>query len=143
MNDSAPNGVLYPQASDNLPQARQGHDLKHYDYLEQQQQDDDDDEIDLKELWQIIVRRKWLILTIALLVFTITTLATLMMTPIYRASATLQINPDVSQILEYDVSAQGAQASIGKDYYQTQYELLKSRLLAGRVIEELNRELVA
>ncbi|HPQ94696.1 MAG: polysaccharide biosynthesis tyrosine autokinase [Thiothrix sp.] len=140
MNDSAPNGVLYPQASDNLPQARQGHDLKHYDYLEQQQQDDDDDEIDLKELWQIIVRRKWLILTIALLVFTITTLATLMMTPIYRASATLQINPDVSQILEYDVSAQGAQASIGKDYYQTQYELLKSRLLAGRVIEELNLE---
>ncbi|MEN9434995.1 MAG: hypothetical protein RLZZ422_2584, partial [Pseudomonadota bacterium] len=39
---------------------------------------DDDDEIDLRELWQVIVRRKGLILSIAALVFMIALVATLM-----------------------------------------------------------------
>jgi len=141
MNHPVQNSANYPYESANLPTQDGKHELKHYSYLEEPRRDDeDDDEIDLKELWQVIVRHKWLILTVALLVFAITALVTLMMTPIYRASTTLQINPEVSQILEYDVAAQGAQATIGKDYYQTQYELLQSRLLASRVIDELGLE---
>ena len=62
-----------------------------------------------------------------------------MMTPIYRASATLQINPEDTKVLEYDVETNNPNTS-GKDFYQTQYELLKSNTLANRVIEQLGLE---
>lgn len=98
--------------------------------------DEDDDAIDLRQLWQVILRRKWLILSITLIVLALTSLATLMMTPIYRASTTLEIKPEETKVLEYDVSAQNTNIN-SKDFYQTQYELLKSRKLAEKVIEEL------
>lgn len=101
--------------------------------------DDEDDEIDLRELWQVIVRRKWLILSIALLVFILTLAITLLMTPIYRASTTLQIDPENQNVLKYDIQAQTQAAAVNtKDFYQTQYELLKSSTLANRVIEQLD-----
>lgn len=102
--------------------------------------EDGDDEIDLRELWQVIVRRKWLIISIAALVFMIALVATLMMTPIYRASATLQIQPESSgKVLNYSIEAQDTRVN-DKDYYQTQYELLKSRNLAQRTIESMGLE---
>ncbi len=110
--------------------------LKPYEYRELRDEGEgDDDEIDLRELWQVIQRRKWLILSIALLIFLATLLFTLMQTPIYRASTTLQIKPeDSSRVLEYDIDQ--ARAINDKDFYQTQYELLKSSLLADRVLSD-------
>ncbi|MBK8453846.1 MAG: polysaccharide biosynthesis tyrosine autokinase [Thiofilum sp.] len=102
--------------------------------------DEADDEIDLRELWQVIVRRKGLIISIAALVFMVALIATLMMTPIYRASATLQIQPETSgKLLEFGVEAQDTRVN-DKDFYQTQYELLQSRNLARRTIDTLNLE---
>ncbi|TXH71067.1 MAG: polysaccharide biosynthesis tyrosine autokinase [Thiothrix sp.] len=114
--------------------------LRPYNYPEERA-DEDDDEIDLRELWQVIVRRKWLILSIALLVLALTVIITFMMTPIYRASTTLQIDPENQNILKYDIQAQ-AQATTPntKDFYQTQYELLQSNTLANRVIDQLSLE---
>jgi uncharacterized protein involved in exopolysaccharide biosynthesis len=103
--------------------------------------DEDDDEIDLRELWQVIVRRKWLILSIALLVFILSLVITFLMTPIYRASTTLQIDPENQNVLKYDIQVQSqATSTNAKDFYQTQYELLKSNTLANRVIEQLALE---
>ncbi|WP_020558622.1 polysaccharide biosynthesis tyrosine autokinase [Thiofilum flexile] len=100
--------------------------------------DESDDKIDLRELWQVIIRRRWLILSITTLVLMLALVATLMMTPIYRASATLQIQPESSgKVLSFGVEAQDANVT-DKDYYQTQYELLKSRNLARRTIDSLN-----
>jgi succinoglycan biosynthesis transport protein ExoP len=100
----------------------------------------DDDEIDLRELWNTLLRRKGLIIAVALSVFLITALATILMTPIYRSSVTVQINPeDSGRVLQYDVASQ-EQSFNAKDFYQTQYELLKSKALANQVIDELNLE---
>ncbi|WP_020394915.1 polysaccharide biosynthesis tyrosine autokinase [Thiolinea disciformis] len=101
--------------------------------------DSDGDEIDLRQLWQIIMRRKWLILSMTLIVLALAILATLMMTPIYRASTTIEIKPEETKVLEYDVNTQ-QQNFNSKDFYQTQYELLKSRKLADRVIAQLGLE---
>ncbi len=97
-----------------------------------------DDEIDLRELWAVLSRNKALIITLTLFIFLITLVVTLLMKPIYRAGTTLQINPENSEkVVSYDVNTQ-EQAFTGKDFYQTQYELLKSKALARLVIDELN-----
>ena len=98
----------------------------------------DDDEIDLRELWNVIRRRKTTIITTALFIFIATLIVTLLMTPIYRASTTIQINPeDSAKVLSYDVGTQESRSN-DKDFYQTQYELLKSQALAKHVIDTLN-----
>lgn len=101
---------------------------------------EDDDELDLRALWAIIKRRKGTILLLAALVFLLTLLFTLSMTPIYRASVTLEINTDEKRVLDYDVEVNQPNQINTKDFYQTQYEILKSRNLADRVISKMGLE---
>lgn len=95
---------------------------------------EDDEVIDLREYWNTIVRRKWTVIFFALVVVVTAVLATSLMTPIYRSSVTLQIEKESTKVVEYtDVTPEES----GNDFYQTQYELLKSRTLARRVIDQL------
>ena len=105
------------------------------------QQDDekDNDEIDLRELWITLTRRKGTIAIITLIIFMMTMIGTLMMTPIYRANVTLQIDTDDKKVLDFDVEASNRPVD-SKDFYQTQYELLKSRTLARMTIDDLSLE---
>ncbi|RVU83422.1 polysaccharide biosynthesis tyrosine autokinase [Leucothrix sargassi] len=97
-----------------------------------------DDEIDLRELFAVLVNRLWLIILIASLVFFAVFVYTINIQPSYRASTTIQIESEESnQVLSFDV----ALGEGGNDeFYQTQYELLKSYTLARNVIEELGLE---
>lgn len=97
---------------------------------------EDEDVIDLREYWNILVRRKWTVI-ISLIVLLIGTLiVTALMTPIYRATTVLQIERDSGKVLEFQ-NVNAEEAVNAKDFYQTQYELLQSRTLAGRVIDQL------
>ncbi|SEA74119.1 capsular exopolysaccharide family [Thiothrix caldifontis] len=111
----------------------------HYD-APNRNDDSDDDEIDLRELWSVIKRRKGTIALIFVLVTMISLLVTLSMTPIYRAGVTLEINTEEKRVLDYDVEAGSQGPTDSKDFYQTQYELLKSRSLADRVIDRMKLE---
>lgn len=96
-------------------------------------------EIDLRELFLVLLRRKGTIIVIALLTFIAALVITLMMKPTYRASTTLQINVESSKVLNYDVEAEGKNTN-SKDFYETQFEILKSRSLAKRTIEGMGLE---
>ena len=98
-----------------------------------------DDEIDLKGLFSVLMRRKGTILLIALLTFIASLVVTLMMEPIYRANTTLQVNPEETKVLKYDVEAEGGSTN-SRDFYQTQFEILKSRALAKRTMEGMGLE---
>ncbi|WML90389.1 polysaccharide biosynthesis tyrosine autokinase [Thiothrix lacustris] len=104
------------------------------------QDDGNDDEIDLRELWSVIKRRKGTILLIFMVVSLLSLLVTLSMTPIYRAAVTLEINTEEQRVLDYDVEAGSQRPVDNKDFYQTQYEILKSRNLADRVINKAGLE---
>lgn len=97
---------------------------------------EDDDEIDLLKLWQTVWRRKWSIITLVLVVTMVAVLAVLAITPIYRAAATLLIEEKAAKVvsIEQVYGLEGA----GSEYLQTQFELLKSRALAERVVRQLN-----
>ncbi|TDG12866.1 polysaccharide biosynthesis tyrosine autokinase [Seongchinamella unica] len=100
------------------------------------QPEPDDDFIDLRELWHMLWRRRWTILVTMGLILLVTAIATAMMTPIYRATTVLQIERDTGKVLEFqEVTAE--ESASARDFYQTQYELLQSRTLARRVIDQL------
>ncbi|MDZ7809403.1 MAG: polysaccharide biosynthesis tyrosine autokinase [Arhodomonas sp.] len=96
-----------------------------------------DDEFSLADLWLTIRKHKWTIISFTALVVTATVVATALMRPVYKATATVQINEQGSQILEYqDLEGSGG-GSQGRNFYSTQYQILQSRSLASRVVDEL------
>ena len=94
--------------------------------------------LNLRELWQVIVKRRWTILLFTGIVVAAVVTATYLKTPIYRASLSLQIDRESVRVFD---SKQGAvdTETFSSDYlyYQTQYELLKSRSLALRLVNQL------
>lgn len=100
--------------------------------------EEDDDEINLRDYWDIIVKRKGTVLTFFLITVVSVVTATLLMTRIYRGSLTLQIDQQDSKVTDIQEVTPNESLSSSKDFYQTQYGLLKSRSMAQRVIEQLN-----
>jgi polysaccharide biosynthesis transport protein len=100
----------------------------------------DEDEINLLDLWRVLMRRKWTIVTFFLIVTVAGITASFLMTPLYRAEVTLLIEREAPKVLEYQDSLSVESSAANKEFYQTQYELLKSRNLAKRVVEELGLE---
>ena len=97
----------------------------------------DDQEVNLRDYWQILQRRKSIIFTFAGLVLLTTIIASMLITPTYRASLLIQIDRETSKVLNFqDVTP--VEALNDKDFYQTQYELLKSHTLVKRAINELD-----
>ena len=61
------------------------------DLLDDRRQDDSD-EIDLLAYWRILAKRRWLVLGILAGTVALALLATLMATPVYRATTVLQLS---------------------------------------------------
>ena len=94
-----------------------------------------DDEVHFRDLWRVVIKRKWSILAVFLIVAIATAIGTLMQTPIYRSEMTLRIDNDASKIIPFK---DGTYYDYGdSDYFQTQLELLKSRALAERVVAQM------
>lgn len=95
-----------------------------------------DQEFDLRHYWRLLFKHKWTILTVFIITLAFTAVSSLQKPAIYTASALVEINRDTMQVLNF----QGSTDSYYYDekFYQTQYELLKSRALAEDVIEELH-----
>jgi polysaccharide biosynthesis transport protein len=98
---------------------------------------EDDDSIDLREYWRIIVKRRSLILSVLATVLVATLVATLLMRPEYRASVTLQINPEGARILSYADFEPSTTGGVGsQQFLTTQYGVLASRSLAEAVVRK-------
>ncbi len=98
---------------------------------------EDDDSIDLREYWRILAKRRWVVFGVLAIVVAATLMATLLMVPEYRATVTVQINPDGARILAYEdfEPAQRGGAS-SQQFLTTQYEILRSRSLAEAVVRK-------
>ena len=92
-----------------------------------------DDDIDLKAYWRALVGRRWLVLGISSLGVLVALILTLLATPIFRASTTLQINRDTVNVVRVR-GFQPVESLNDQTFYQTQYDLLKSHSLARRVV---------
>jgi len=98
---------------------------------------EDDDSIDLREYWRILSKRRSLILSVLATVVVVTLAATLLMLPEYRATVTLQINPEGSRILSYDDFETSFSGSAGiQQFLTTQHGILSSRSLSEAVVRK-------
>lgn len=91
-------------------------------------------QIDLRQYGNVLARRKWLIIGLTVLVTASVAAITHLLPSVYRATAVLMIEAQEANIIQiqkvYDVEARG------QEYYQTQFEILKSRPLAEAVVHK-------
>lgn len=101
-------------------------------------------EAHLRDYWKVVWQGRWTILAVFVLVAGGTAIWTFMQTPIYSATATVEIQPKARGLVAgQDVSGLGS-AGYGwlaeEKYHNTQIEILKSRDVAGRVVHLLDLE---
>ena len=93
--------------------------------------------IHLRDYWHVLVRRRALFLLVLGLFLAAGGAWMALVRPVYRATAQILIERDVPNILDFDRNARATETAL-EDYYQTQFRLLQSRLLARRVVEKLD-----
>lgn len=135
--DPADRGPGLPARRETLPANVGNANPLSLDLLEDRRSEDGD-EIDLLAYWRILVKRRWLILSILGGVVAIALLLTVMATPIYRATAILQLDQDAQQVVQVEGMEGDSGRTLDPNFLQTQYELLKSRSLAERVASQLD-----
>jgi len=96
---------------------------------------DFEDSVDLRDYLDVILRRKWLVLTFVFGVFVTTLVVSLAMKPVFKASGGLELSPQEAKVTKFeDVVATQLQT---REFVQTQVKLLQNESLAQRVIEKL------
>ena len=90
----------------------------------------------LVDYLRVLHKRRWTAATAFLLVVVTVIVYTFTVTPIYEARTRLLIESDNPNVVDFKevIDEQGTNA----DYYQTQYNILTSRALARKAIDELN-----
>ncbi|HYS06131.1 MAG TPA: polysaccharide biosynthesis tyrosine autokinase [Candidatus Dormibacteraeota bacterium] len=99
-------------------------------------------EVHLLDYWRTIWRGRWTILSIFVVVFTLVAIGTFTQKPSYRAQATVEITPQSRKVSPVAEAAETGMAQYGwfaeERYFNTQYEIIKSRDIARRVFDRLD-----
>ena len=98
--------------------------------------DFDEEIIDLRQYWQVIVRHKMSIAGLTFLITLLTALVVFSMDPIYRSTATVMIQSNAAKVVSIE-QVYGLDSG-NTEYYQTQFEVLRSRDLAEKIAEKFN-----
>ncbi len=96
----------------------------------------DDPRINIGDYLGVIKRYKWSIIAMALLGAIIGGLKAMSGVPVYRATVTMVVEPDFSSLASAN---QGAVVyATAWRFYETQYDLLRSRAVAERVVKKMD-----
>lgn len=95
------------------------------------------EEMDLREYWEILVKKKQLILAVFFVTVLAVTIYSLVATPIYEASTTVIVREGGSnaEAILFD-----GIATLGKNTAQNYIQIMKSRTVLEQVAAELGRE---
>lgn len=91
--------------------------------------------IDLLSLWQILMKRRWVIAATVATVFVVGLVVSLLITPVYRATSSVQIDREMINVT--DNATPLTDLWMDPDYINTQYQNLQSRELASRVLTDI------
>lgn len=99
-----------------------------------------DSSFNFRKYWEMLKRRRRWVLGFILLVVPIWTLVTFLRTPVFRASTLVQITSDNPGSIVSSKDSMGNLFSWEgrQEFAQTQFQILKSRTLAQRIIEKLD-----
>ncbi|HEY2996508.1 MAG TPA: GNVR domain-containing protein [Methylomirabilota bacterium] len=93
-------------------------------------------ETHLKDYYRTLRKHRWLVCGLFLATVFTVAIWSFIQTPVYQATATVLIEPEPPKVLNIqEVTSIGSPT---QDYYRTQYELMTSRPIVDKVIENLN-----
>ncbi|MGB3112016.1 MAG: polysaccharide biosynthesis tyrosine autokinase [Candidatus Omnitrophota bacterium] len=92
-------------------------------------------EIDIREYLRVLYERRWLIISITLIICTLSLMRSFMLKPVYQATTRILIEREGPKVVKMDEVAPVSFA--GREYYQTQYKILKSHAVAEKVDKAL------
>ncbi len=92
----------------------------------------------LIQYWQAILRHKIAIAIIVAVCIALGIIATLLMTPYYTSTSTVEINREQDKVTNVEGLRTADSGGQNLEFYQTQYSLLESRSLAERVVRAQN-----
>jgi capsular exopolysaccharide synthesis family protein len=95
--------------------------------------------LNLRDFINTLSRHKALLIGFTLATLLLALILTLLMDPVYRASSTVQIERNAKKVVNIDM-LNTLESRSDKDFYETQRQLIQSRTLARRVINQLNLE---
>ncbi|RSV14195.1 exopolysaccharide biosynthesis protein [Sphingomonas sp. ABOLG] len=90
----------------------------------------------IRQYLRIALRRRYVILGAVAACFILGLIITLLMTPKYTATSTIEISRESSQVTNFQ-GVERETSVADQEFYQTQYGLLRSRVLAERVATQL------
>src|SRR5664280_1000017 len=94
------------------------------------------DYVSLATYWHTLLKRRWTVATIAIIVTTIVAIVSFKMQPIFKATARVQVDSQTPLIQSIEELFQKDKAD--DTFVQTQIQILKSENLAWRTIEEVS-----
>ena len=101
----------------------------------------EDEQINLRAYWSILLKRKWVVLAVFVAAVVAMAVYSLGQTKIYSAQTSIIIDMNAPQVLGEGVR-EVVEVGSGsywytKDFYETQYRVMKSRAVAQRVVDDL------
>lgn len=94
-------------------------------------------EKNIKDYFQILIRRRWVVISFSTIVVTVVTIATFMMAPLYRSEVKLIIEGENANVRSAEeASNAGSSIDVFESYLATQIALITSDAIAGKVYEE-------
>jgi uncharacterized protein involved in exopolysaccharide biosynthesis len=93
------------------------------------------EETHLRDYLRVLYKRRWLAVMTFAVVVVGTTIWTFVQTPIYEGTVKVLIDREPPRVV--NIQEVQPMDATGQDYYQTQYEIIKSRPVVERTIENL------
>ncbi len=90
----------------------------------------------LLDYWHVLLKRRWVISSCLLIVFSTVAIGTLKQKPVYRGKVLVEINPEQPNVLSFKEVLQIDTADIDS-YRETQYKIIQSRTLAEHMVRDL------
>ncbi|MBF8302546.1 MAG: Lipopolysaccharide biosynthesis protein, partial [Candidatus Dadabacteria bacterium] len=101
-----------------------------------------EEEPNLRDYIDVILRRKWIVISCLAISVVTVAIATLLMNRIYKAEATIEIAPENPKITTFqEVVELEPQPQQTDSFYETQYKLIESKSLAKEVVSALQLDL--
>ncbi|MGC9967465.1 MAG: polysaccharide biosynthesis tyrosine autokinase [Syntrophobacteraceae bacterium] len=99
-----------------------------------------DDSADIRDYLEIIIRRKWQILTVLMVSVVTALIISLTLSPLYKATGKIELTVQSPRVTKFeDMMILGSQVQT-REFMQTHLKLLRSESLADRVIDKLHLE---
>lgn len=93
-------------------------------------------DIDVKAIWSAVYRNRYVMISIIAVAILLGVVAAMLSTPIYRATASVQIDQTTAKVLETEQSDPSQTADTDR-FLQTQLDILRSRSQAIKVADDL------